>query len=69
MPIRGRVSVGFELAGQRVTLRMDSTQMGFISHDGTLLRTVHCPVPAGDLPDCEAPAARALSRLLRPGRS
>lgn len=50
MPIRGRVSVGFELAGQRVTLRMDGTQMGFISHDGTLLRTVPCPVPAGDLP-------------------
>ena len=46
MPIRGRVSVGFELAGQPVMLRMDGTQMGFISHDGTLLRTV----PAGDLP-------------------
>jgi hypothetical protein len=40
-----RGSVGFELAGQRVTLRMDGTQMAVISHDGTLLRTLPCPVP------------------------
>jgi hypothetical protein len=39
------VSVGFELAGERVTLRMDGTQMAVISHDGTLLRTLPCPVP------------------------
>jgi hypothetical protein len=37
-----------ELAGQRVTLRMDGTQMTFIGHDGTLLRTVPRPVPARD---------------------
>jgi hypothetical protein len=40
-----QVSVGFELAGQRVTLRMDGTQMAVISQDGTLLRTLPCPVP------------------------
>ena len=40
-----QVNVGFELAGQRVTLRMDGTQMAIISHDGLLLRTVPCPVP------------------------
>jgi hypothetical protein len=43
-----QVSVGFELAGQRVTLRMDGTQMTVISHDGELLRTLPCPVPPGD---------------------
>jgi hypothetical protein len=37
--------VGYELAGQPVTLRMDGTQMAVISHDGTLLRTLPCPVP------------------------
>jgi hypothetical protein len=40
-----RGSVGFELAGQRVTLRMDGTQMAVISHDGTLLCFLPCPVP------------------------
>jgi hypothetical protein len=40
-------SVGYELAGQRVTLRMDGTQMTVISHDGELLRTLPCPVPPG----------------------
>jgi hypothetical protein len=40
-----QVNVGFELAGQRVTLRMDGTQMTVISHDGVLLRTLPCPVP------------------------
>jgi hypothetical protein len=39
-----QVNVGFELAGQRVTLRMDGTQMAVISHDGALLRTLPCPV-------------------------
>jgi hypothetical protein len=43
-----QVNVGFELAGQRVTLRMDGTQMTVISGDGEFLRTVPCPVPAGD---------------------
>ena len=40
-----QVNVGFELAGQRVTLRMEGTQMTVISHDGVLLRTLPCPVP------------------------
>jgi hypothetical protein len=40
-----QLNVGYELAGQRVTLRMDGTQMAVISHDDELLRTVPCPVP------------------------
>jgi hypothetical protein len=43
-----QLNVGYELAGQRVTLRMDCTQMAVISHDGMLLRTLPCPVPAAD---------------------
>jgi transposase InsO family protein len=43
-----QVSVGYQLAGQRVTLRMDGTQMTVISCDGELLRTLPCPVAAGD---------------------
>ena len=43
-----QLNVGFELAGQRVTLRLDGTQMAVISHDGTLLRTMPCPVPPRD---------------------
>jgi hypothetical protein len=43
-----RVNVGSDLAGQRVTLRLDGTQMAVISHAGTLLRTMPCPVPARD---------------------
>ena len=43
-----QLSVGYELAGQRVTLRMDGTQMAVIGHDGKLLRTLPCPVPAAD---------------------
>jgi hypothetical protein len=42
-----QVTVGSELAGQRVTLRMDGTQMAVIGHDGTSLRTLPCPVPTG----------------------
>jgi hypothetical protein len=52
-----QVSVGFELAGQRVTLRMDGTQMAAIGQDGTLKprrpwtavdRTLPCPVRGPD---------------------
>jgi hypothetical protein len=43
-----QVSVGFEPAGQRVILRMDGTQMAIISQDGTLLRTLPCPVLPAD---------------------
>jgi hypothetical protein len=41
-----QLNVGYELAGQRVTLRMDGTQMAVISHDGELLRTLPCPIPS-----------------------
>jgi transposase InsO family protein len=41
-------SVGSQLAGQRVTLRMDGTQMAVITSGGELARTMPCPVPAGD---------------------
>jgi hypothetical protein len=40
-----QLNVGYQLAGQRVTLRMDGTQMAVISHGGELLRTMPCPVP------------------------
>jgi hypothetical protein len=42
-----QLNVGSELAGQRITLRMDGTQMTVISNDGELLRTLPCPVPPG----------------------
>jgi hypothetical protein len=45
-----QVNAGYELAGQRVTLRMDGTQMAVISHDGELLRTLPCPVPPAERP-------------------
>jgi transposase InsO family protein len=41
-------NVGYQLAGQRVTLRMDGTQMMVITGDGELARTMPCPVSAGD---------------------
>jgi Integrase core domain len=43
-----QLNVGYQLAGQRVTLRMDGTQMMVITSDGELARTMPCPVPAGD---------------------
>jgi transposase InsO family protein len=41
-------NVGYQLAGQRVIVRMDGTQMAVITGDGELARTMPCPVPAGD---------------------
>jgi transposase InsO family protein len=41
-----QVSVGFQLAGQRVTLRMEGPLMAVIGSDGSLLRTMACPIPA-----------------------
>ena len=41
-------NVGYQLAGQRVVVRMDGTQMMVITGDGELARTMPCPVPAGD---------------------
>jgi hypothetical protein len=43
-----QVNVGYQLAGQRVILRMDGTQMTVITSDGELARTMPCPVPASD---------------------
>jgi hypothetical protein len=44
-----QVNVGFGLAGQQVTLRMNGTQMAVISHDGVLLRTLSCQVPSREM--------------------
>jgi hypothetical protein len=41
-----QVSVGIQLAGQRVTLRMEGPLMAVIGSGGTLLRTLACPAPA-----------------------
>ena len=39
-----QLNVGYDLAGQRVTLRMDGTQMAVLSHDGVLCDpAVPCP--------------------------
>jgi hypothetical protein len=43
-----QLNVGYQLAGQRVILRMDGPQMMVITSDGELARTMPCPVPAGD---------------------
>ena len=48
VPPSGNLWIGGELAGQRITLRMDGTVMAVISHGGVLLRTLPCPVPAAD---------------------
>jgi hypothetical protein len=42
----GQISIGFQLAGQRVTLRMEGPLMAVLDSDGTLLRTMACPIPA-----------------------
>ena len=41
-----QVGVGLPLAGQRVTLRMKGPLMAVLGHDGTLLSTLACPIPA-----------------------
>jgi transposase InsO family protein len=41
-----QVGVGSPLAGQRVTLRMEGPLMAVLGHDGNLLRTMACPIPA-----------------------
>jgi transposase InsO family protein len=43
---KGQVSVGVQLAGQRVTVRMEGPLMAVIGSDGNLLRTMACPIPA-----------------------
>src|SRR5262249_45010806 len=42
-----QVGVGSLLAGQRVTLRMEGPLMAVLGHDGSLLRTLACPIPPG----------------------
>jgi Integrase core domain len=39
-----QIGVGLALAGQRVTLRMEGPLMAVLGHDGTLLRTLACPI-------------------------
>jgi hypothetical protein len=67
-PAGRQLNVGYDLAGQRVTLRMDGTQMAVLSHDGVLLRTRPGPAlsrpPAGTgyaepaaQPACQHPPA------------
>ena len=55
-----QVGVGSPLAGQRVTLRMEGPLMAVLGHDGTLLRTLACPIP---------PDRRSRLRGARSGRS
>jgi hypothetical protein len=52
-----QVGVGSPLARQRVTLRMEGPLMAVLGHDGTLLRTMACPIPADRRSGCAAPAA------------
>ena len=46
-----------QLAGQRITLRMDGPLMTLIDATGTELRTMPCPVPPAGRTGCAAPAA------------
>jgi hypothetical protein len=62
-----QISVGYELAGQRVALRMDGTQMAVISHDGIVLRTMPCPVAPGDRPRPRGARRAASMPAPRPG--
>jgi transposase InsO family protein len=43
-----QISVGCHLAGQKITLRLDGTQMAILDQARTLLRIMPCPVPARD---------------------
>jgi len=40
-----QVGVGLPLAGQRITLRMEGPLMAVLGSDGSLLRTMACPIP------------------------
>jgi hypothetical protein len=61
-----QVGAGSPLAGQRVTLRMEGPLMAILGHDGTLLRTLACPIPA-DRRSRLRGARRARSLPPRPG--
>jgi hypothetical protein len=43
-------NVGYQFAGQKITLRMDGTQMAILDRAGTLLRIMACPVPPAGRP-------------------
>jgi transposase InsO family protein len=58
-------NVGYQLAGQKITLRMDGTQMAVIDQAGTLLRTMPCPVPPAERPRLRG-ARRASATPARP---
>jgi transposase InsO family protein len=61
-----QVGVGSPLAGQRVTLRMEGPLMAVLGHDGTLLRTMACPVPVASRSRLRG-ARRARSLPPQPG--
>lgn len=61
-----QVGVGSPLAGQRVTLRMEGPMMAVLGHDGTLLRTMACPIPAASRSRLRG-ARRARSLPPQPG--
>lgn len=58
-------SVGYQLAGQKITLRMDGTQMAVLDQAGTLLRIMACPVPPDQRPRLRG-ARRAAAIPARP---
>lgn len=64
-----QLNVGFQLAGQRVTLRLDGTQMAVISHDGYSSGPCPAPSPPATGTGCAAHAGPPPSRPARPGRS
>ena len=59
-----QLNVGYELAGQRVTLRMDGTHVAVISHDGMLLRTITRPIRPADRH--RLPGARRAAKMPEP---
>jgi len=61
-----QIGVGSPLAGQRVTLRMEGPLMAVLGLDGTLLRTLACPIPA-DRRSRLRGARRGRSLPLQPG--
>jgi hypothetical protein len=64
-----QVGVGLHLAGQRVTLRMEGPMMAVLGHDGTLLRTLACPIRQTAVTGCAAPTAPGPSLHSRAGLS
>jgi transposase InsO family protein len=61
-----QAGVGLPLAGQRVTLRMEGPLMAVLGHDGSLLRTMACPIPVANRSRLRG-ARRARSLPPQPG--